>query len=93
LAVDYPESDAFRAAGYQDIKVSDSNIGGQVRQHGNFSFSRVYNAGHLVPAYQPEATYRIFERVLKGLSIATGEEIQTTGNNLILSRLQYTYIY
>ncbi|KAF8542295.1 Alpha/Beta hydrolase protein [Trichophaea hybrida] len=85
LAIDYPESGAFRTAGYQDIKVGDSNIVGQVRQHGNFSFSRIYNAGHLIPAYQPEAAFRIFERVLKGLSIATGEGIRndvfsTTGS-------------
>lgn len=40
-------------------------------------------AGHLVPAYQPETAFRVFERIIKGLSIATGEKItddySTTG--------------
>ncbi|KAI5810461.1 Alpha/Beta hydrolase protein [Pyronema omphalodes] len=80
LAIDYPDADGFRSAGYQNIDVNGTYIGGQVRQHGNFSFSRVYQAGHLVPAYQPETAFRIFERAIKGLSIATGEAIQHSGN-------------
>lgn len=47
-------------------------MGGQVRQHGNYSFSRVFQAGHEVPAYQPEAAYQIFNRAIFGLDIATG---------------------
>lgn len=47
-------------------------MGGQVRQHGNYSFSRVYQAGHEVPSYQPEAAYQIFQRAIFGLDIATG---------------------
>ena len=46
--------------------------GGQVRQHGNLSFARVYQAGHMVPAYQGEAAYRIFMRALFNRDIATG---------------------
>ena len=44
--MNYSLSAPFRAAGYQDIQVNSSYVGGQVRQHGNFSFSRVYEAGH-----------------------------------------------
>jgi len=44
---------------------------------------KLSQAGHLVPAYQPETAYRVFERIIKGLSIATGEKIidvySTTG--------------
>lgn len=47
-------------------------MGGQVRQHGNYSFSRVFQAGHEVPSYQPEAAYQIFNRAIFGLDIATG---------------------
>ena len=82
LGVDYPDSKPFRAAGYEAIRISDSHDCGEVRQYGNFSFSRIYNAGHLVPAYQPECAYRVFERVIKGLSIATGDEIQRAGETL-----------
>jgi hypothetical protein len=44
-----------------------------VRQYGNLSFSRVYQAGHEVPTYQPETAYRIFMRALFNQDIATGE--------------------
>jgi len=82
LAVDYPGKAAFKAAGYQDIRVNSSYVGGQVRQHGNFSFVRVYQAGHLVPSYQPETAYVIFDRMIRGLSIATGDKITRSGSNV-----------
>ena len=40
-------SNAFRNAGYAPIAISPFHSGGQVRQHGNPSFSRVYQAGHM----------------------------------------------
>lgn len=42
LAINYTESDQFRSAGYAAIETNSSYVGGQVRQHGNFSFSRVF---------------------------------------------------
>ena len=62
----------FRSAGYEAINVNDSYVGGQVRQHGNFSFSRVYESGHEVPAYQPETAYEIFRRSLNNLDVPNG---------------------
>lgn len=62
--------------------MNSSYIGGQVRQHGNFSFVRVYQSGHLVPSYQPETAYVIFDRMIRGVSIATGEDIQISGNSV-----------
>lgn len=41
LTVNYTNADDFQSAGYQDIKVNGSYIGGQVRQYGRFSFSRI----------------------------------------------------
>ena len=81
LAVNYSQSSAFQAAGYAPIKVNSSYIGGQVRQHGNFSFSRVYGSGHEVPAYQPETAYRIFQRAIFGNDIATGNVSTNTNQN------------
>lgn len=72
LAVNYSSTAAFHAAGYSPIQVNSSYVGGQVRQYGNFSFSRVYESGHEVPAYQPETAYQIFRRSLNDLDIATG---------------------
>jgi len=37
----------------------------------------VYEAGHEVAAYQPETAFRILERTLKGLTIATGNTSTT----------------
>ncbi|KAH0541833.1 hypothetical protein FGG08_003716 [Glutinoglossum americanum] len=84
LAVDYTFADNFRKAGYQSIEVNGSYVGGQVRQYGNFSFSRVYQAGHEVPAYQPATSYEIFMRSLSNRDISTGktdvaDDYRTTG--------------
>ncbi|KAH8881533.1 alpha/beta-hydrolase [Thozetella sp. PMI_491] len=73
LAINYTDQDAFAAAGYAELVTSGSYIGGKVRQHGGLSFSRVFDAGHEVPYYQPETVYRIFSRTLGGCDIATGK--------------------
>lgn len=79
LAINYTHTDAFHAAGYTDIVVNETYVGGQVRQHGNLSFSRVYEAGHEIPSYQPETAYKMFYRALHNLDIATGT-VDTAGN-------------
>ncbi|KAM0202235.1 hypothetical protein ACHAPA_000101 [Fusarium lateritium] len=71
----------FPEAGYAPIIVNDSYIGGVVRQFGNLSFSRVYQAGHAVPAYQPETAFQIFARVILGTSVSTGKDIDITTYN------------
>lgn len=82
LAVNYSQRAAFRSAGYEDITVNSSYVGGQVRQHGNFSFSRVYQAGSAVAASQPETAFRIFQRAIFGLDIATGKiNVEKTSSN------------
>ena len=79
LAVNYSRSTDFADAGYANVTVNSSYVGGLVRQHGNFSFTRVFQAGHEVPAYQPETAYEIFRRSLFNLDIATGK--QNTADN------------
>lgn len=79
VAIDYSDANQFRSAGYTDLYTNDTFIGGKVRQYGNFSFTRVYQAGHEVPAYQPETAYAIFNRSLENLDIATGQ-ISTVEN-------------
>jgi carboxypeptidase C (cathepsin A) len=78
-------SSRFRSAGYAPIIVNNSYVGGAVRQYGNLSFSRVYQAGHFVPASQPETAFQIFARVILGTSLSTGEPVDlrrynTTGS-------------
>jgi hypothetical protein len=45
-----------------------------VREYGNFSFTRVYDAGHEIPYYQPEASLELFRRILEDRVIADGKE-------------------
>ena len=51
LAVNYTHKAEFAAAGYQALTVDGVEYG-EVRQYGNFSFTRIYEAGHEVPFYQ-----------------------------------------
>ena len=88
LQIPFPGQDAFRAAGYADLVVNASYTGGLTREVGNLSFSRVFQAGHEVPAYQPGTALAIFNRTMHGLDIATGrtsiasgDEITTAGPN------------
>ncbi|THX49244.1 alpha/beta-hydrolase [Aureobasidium pullulans] len=65
----------WNQAGYADIVVNSSYVGGAVRQFGNFSFSRIYDAGHMVPYYQPETAFTVFTRIIDGTDLSTGEAI------------------
>ncbi|KAF5003845.1 hypothetical protein FDECE_9638 [Fusarium decemcellulare] len=73
LTLDFPGSEKFRSAGYEYIVTNSSYNGGFVREYGNLSFSRVFESGHGISAYQPETMYRIFERAMFGRDIATGK--------------------
>jgi carboxypeptidase C (cathepsin A) len=73
LAVQYSNMDQFARAGYANVLINSSYIGGLVRQYGNFSFTRVFQAGHEVPSYQPQTAYEIFRRALFNFDIATGQ--------------------
>ncbi|PYH72403.1 S10 family peptidase [Aspergillus vadensis CBS 113365] len=71
LAVNYPHAAQFRAAGYTPMTVDGVEYG-ETREYGNFSFTRVYQAGHEVPYYQPIAALQLFNRTLFGWDIAAG---------------------
>ncbi|KAL9102580.1 MAG: hypothetical protein Q9163_002298 [Psora crenata] len=72
LNISYTHSAEFKAAGYAPFVVDGTEYG-EVRQYGNFSFARIYEAGHEVPFYQPLASLEMFRRTLGNLDIATGE--------------------
>lgn len=65
----------FYSAGYAEIVVNNTYVGGVVRQYGNLSFSRIYDAGHLIPAYQPETAFTVFTRIIMGHDISLGEDV------------------
>lgn len=73
LAAEFPHAKQFRKAGYAPLMV-DGKEYGETREYGNFSFTRVYEAGHEVPYYQPEASLQLFNRSLNGWELAKGEE-------------------
>ena len=72
LALNYTHSISFRKAGYAPFVVDGSEYG-EVRQHGNFSFLRVFESGHAVAYYQPKAALEMFRRVLESKDLATGQ--------------------
>ncbi|PLB44803.1 carboxypeptidase S1 [Aspergillus steynii IBT 23096] len=74
LSIKHKQSRAFQHSGYQALITNSSYVGGVVRQHGNLSFTRVFDAGHAAVAYQPETFFRIFSRIMASKDIATGEE-------------------
>lgn len=85
LAIPHRHRAGFAAAGYAALTVGPPDRAplvpyGLTRQHGNLSFTRVYQAGHMVPSYQPEASLRVFERALFNRDIATGAvDLTATG--------------
>ena len=51
LALKYKHKDEFAAQGYAPMVYGGVEYG-EVREYGNFSFTRIYEAGHEVPYYQ-----------------------------------------
>lgn len=72
LQANWTDTDAFQKSGYETIKTSSCYNGGVVRQYGNLSFSRVFQAGHDAAAYQPRTVFEIFNRAMFDKDIATG---------------------
>lgn len=74
LAANYTAAPRFRQAGYVPFVVDGTQLG-ETRQVGNFSFTRVYEAGHEVPYYQPAAALQLFNRTLQGVDIPEGVDL------------------
>lgn len=55
----------FNAAKMKDLTVDGKDYG-QVKSSGNFTFMRIYQAGHMVPFNQPEGSLDFFNRWLGG---------------------------
>lgn len=71
LAIPYSRAAEFADAGYTPLLTVDG-VSGMTRQLGNYSFTRVFDAGHEVPSYQPAAAYAIFMRATFNNDVATG---------------------
>lgn len=62
-------------AGYVNLTTSDGIVHAQVKQAGKFSFTRVFQAGHEVPFYQPLTALTMFDRAINGYDLATGRHV------------------
>ena len=74
MTANWTGAPAYREAGYEEIHVNSSYIGGVAKQHDLLSFSRVFQAGHDVAWYQPETSFQIFNRAIFGHDIPTGRK-------------------
>jgi carboxypeptidase C (cathepsin A) len=72
LAVNFTYAEQFRKADYAPFTVNGGEYG-EVREYGNFSFLRIYEAGHEVPFYQPVASLEMFRRAIMGSEMAYGD--------------------
>ncbi|KAE8141468.1 peptidase S10, serine carboxypeptidase [Aspergillus pseudotamarii] len=72
LAANYSHAAQFRSAGYTPLTVNGIEYG-ETREYGNLSFTRVFEAGHEVPYYQPIASLQLFNRTIFGWDIAQGQ--------------------
>ncbi|KAJ5577808.1 uncharacterized protein N7459_006772 [Penicillium hispanicum] len=73
----YAHSKEFQAAGYAPFLVDGVEYG-ETREYGNFSFTRIYEAGHEVPYYQPVAALQLFNRTLNGWELPKGDKKLTS---------------
>ncbi|KIX07449.1 uncharacterized protein Z518_02102 [Rhinocladiella mackenziei CBS 650.93] len=72
-AVPWKNRKGFADAGYQELKgLSQSAKGGVAKQYGRLSFTRVFESGHQVSAYAPEAVFTIFDRTIFNKDVVTG---------------------
>ncbi|KPA78501.1 serine carboxypeptidase (CBP1) putativeserine peptidase Clan SC Family S10 [Leptomonas pyrrhocoris] len=63
-ALNWPGKAAFNAASDVEFRVG-GRAAGQERKYGNFSFVRVYDAGHMVPMDQPAAALYLLKQFLR----------------------------
>lgn len=73
VVMDHIDAPGYSEAGYVNISTSDAIVHGQVKQSDNVAFARIYESGHEVPFYQPLVALEMFERVVSGFDVATGE--------------------
>jgi carboxypeptidase C (cathepsin A) len=90
LGANWTGADAYSKAGYEEIRVNSSYVGGVVKQHGLLSFSRVFQAGHDVSWYEPEASFRIFDRAVFGRDIHTGRKYSSTRRPFFAKPFKYS---
>ena len=69
-AVTYAGTSAFNAAALQSYTVAGA-AAGTFKNVNNFSFLRVFGAGHEVPFYQPAAALQVFKQTMQQQALSS----------------------
>lgn len=65
LAMDWFGNETLHRTPFKNMTIRGKPVAA-VQNVDNFSFARVYQAGHEIPAFQPEAAFEIFSQIVKG---------------------------
>ncbi|KAI0089549.1 alpha/beta-hydrolase [Irpex rosettiformis] len=65
LAMDWFGNETLHNTPFTNITIHGEPVAA-IQNVGNFSFARVFQAGHEIPAFQPEAAFEIFSQILRG---------------------------
>ncbi|CAG86697.2 DEHA2D02244p [Debaryomyces hansenii CBS767] len=65
-ALEYTGHGEFESKPLQPWYTSDKKLAGEVKNHGIFTFLRIYDAGHMVPYDQPENALDMVNRWIQG---------------------------
>ncbi|KAI5868098.1 Alpha/Beta hydrolase protein [Durotheca rogersii] len=65
-ALEWSGKKGFNAAELKGLETGSGSEYGQVKSSGNFTFMRIYQAGHMVPFNQPEGSLDFFNRWIRG---------------------------
>ncbi|KDR67991.1 hypothetical protein GALMADRAFT_1058390 [Galerina marginata CBS 339.88] len=63
LAMNWSGANQLANTPFTNMTINGSPVAA-IQNVGNFSFARVYQAGHEVPAFQPQAAFEIFKQVI-----------------------------
>ncbi|BFZ55244.1 hypothetical protein PYCC9005_002284 [Savitreella phatthalungensis] len=74
-AIPWKRQAQYLNATFSNMTLDNGTVVGHVQQYGKFSYVRVFDAGHEVPYYQPEAALAIFNRTILHRALANGRSI------------------
>ncbi|OSC99240.1 alpha/beta-hydrolase [Trametes coccinea BRFM310] len=64
LAMDWYGNETLHRTPFKNMTIHGKSVAA-IQNVDNFSFARVYEAGHQVPAFQPEASLEIFSQIVR----------------------------
>jgi carboxypeptidase C (cathepsin A) len=75
LVISHKGKDAFGKTEYEPFLVDDEVVG-ETKEFGNLSFTRVYDAGRIVPVDQPVAALELLKRAVGVKRVADGKQVK-----------------